>query len=855
MATPTRTSSWLSTDRKTDLLYYGLILLAVMAFFGDALFTGKNFLGESDNVAFFSFIPYLETAKESGEFPLWMPYIFSGMPSLASFLAAGERSWDIVLQVLFAFPRLLGSLLGNDTARIGMWYTIYGWGVYTLLRTKQHERTVALFSALAAVFSTFVIVWVMIGHSTKPVALATLPWLFLALERIRVKFSLVNLFVLTLPLIALVGSTHPQMMFYFAVAIAIYMVVELVMAFIAKEGVRNVLVTGGALVIAGGLALATHADMLLSTRSYTQYSTRGSAPLVQSARNAQDASGGNDYAYATNWSFSPGEMMTFLVPNYYGFGKTEVEVNGRAQRLMLYWGQMPFTDAANYMGIGVLMLALIGLWQYRRDPLVIALGVIAVVSLLLSFGKNFPLLYDVFFYNVPSFNKFRAPQIALALLQFAIPVLAGYGLSALVRWHREAGGRKAAAASTGDVQASAHRVRAMQGITAAAVLFLVMGFVVPGMMEQSYVTEAAAGYAQKGYPQDQASFVAGIAYDEMASDWQASGVIAVVTALLLLLMVQGKLKAAHVLPLLVLVTVVDLWRVDYRPYDPQKTNVERTVFRRTDVVDFLQQDKTPYRIADFSSAPPNSWARHFIEHVHGYSSAKMRVYQDMLDVAGAGPLQPGERAEDRAGNSMVTNPFMWDLLNVKYIVSDRPIFPNARPVFASQENGQIVYANQSAMPRAWFVDTVLAESSGMKVLEHLRDGTFNPRTTAYVESAPGTAGTFTRDSAASIRRTRFENQRITFDVSTRNKGFLVISEVYYPEWHATIDGASADIIKTNFLLRGIVVPPGNHTVEFRFQSPAFEQGRMISMAANGIVLLIGGLGLFLGYRRRERGQA
>lgn len=841
MATPsTSKPSVLSPELRKDLAYCGLILLAVIMFFSDALFNGKNFLGESDNVAFLSFLPYLEAGNESGDFPLWMPYIFSGMPSLASFLAAGERSWDIVLQVLFAFPRLISNILDNDTGRIGMWYAIYGWGVYALMRSKQHERMVSLFSSLAAIFSTFVIVWVMIGHSTKPVALATLPWIFLALERMRTRFSATNLFMLILPLVALVGATHPQMMFYFAVAITLYMVVELVSAIITKEGATNVLRTGGALAVAGLLALATHADMLLSTRAYTPYSTRGSAPMVQSERNTQDATGGNDYAYATNWSFSPGEMMTFVVPNYYGFGKMEVDVNGRDQRLMMYWGQMPFTDAANYMGIAVLILAMLGLWQHRRDPLVIALGAISLVSLLLSFGKNFPLLYDVFFYAVPAFNKFRAPQIALALLQFAVPLLAGYGLSSLLRWNRE---------STAQQRRNAAIIA---GVTA---LFFLWGMVAPGGSKESYVEQATAGYVAKGYPQDQAGFVAALAYDAMTEDWTQTGLIALAFGLIVLLLVRGTIKPALAMPLIVLLTVVDLWRVDYRPYDPQKSDVDKTVFRRTDVVDMLKQDNTPYRIADFSSNPPNSWARHSIEHVHGYSSAKMRVYQDMLDVAGAGPLRPGERPEDRSGNSMITNPFMWDLLNVKYIVSDRPIFPNVQPLFASQENGQMVYANPTALPRAWFVDTLVHESSGMKILEHLRDGTFNPRRKAYVENAAAAATAVGLDSAAVVRRTRMENQLTAFDVQTSTNSFLVVSEIYYPEWHAYIDGKEVEMVKTNFLLRGIHMPAGKHTVEFRFASPSFEQGRMISMAANGIILLIGALGMFGWYRQRQRGEA
>ena len=271
-----------------NIAAYGAILLSVIVFFADALFGGKNFLSDGDNVAFYSFVPYLNAAKQSGEFPLWMPYIFSGMPSLASFLAAGDRTWDFIGGMIFSLPRALGDLFGNDTARLAMWYTIYGWGVYTLMRVKGHLRTVSVFSALGAIFSTFVIVWIMIGHSTKPVSLATLPWILLALERLRERFTLANLFLLILPLIVLVTATHPQMMFYIGCGTALYLLVELVTRTITKNGWMNVLKAGGGLAIAGAIALGTHADMFMATREYTPQSTRGSAPLVQSDKNQVD---------------------------------------------------------------------------------------------------------------------------------------------------------------------------------------------------------------------------------------------------------------------------------------------------------------------------------------------------------------------------------------------------------------------------------------------------------------------------------------------------------------------------------------------------------------------------------------
>jgi hypothetical protein len=194
--------------------------------------------------------------------------------------------------------------------------------------SKSLTNRALLLAALGASYSTYIAVWIMIGHSTKPVSMATLPWILLALERLRERFTLANLFLLILPLVVLVTATHPQMMFYIGCATALYMVTELVARAISKQGWLDVVKAGGGLAIAGVIALGTHADMFLATREYTPESTRGSAPLVQSQTQQVDQTGGNDYEYATNWSFSPEETLTFLIPNYYGFGNLGVTAPG-----------------------------------------------------------------------------------------------------------------------------------------------------------------------------------------------------------------------------------------------------------------------------------------------------------------------------------------------------------------------------------------------------------------------------------------------------------------------------------------------------------------------------------------------
>lgn len=830
--------SKLDTARKElvlDVLSWGVILVLVLIFFADAIFTGKNFLSQGDNVAFYSFIPYLKAAKAAGEFPLWVPYIFSGMPSLASFLAAGERTWDIVGLTLFSIPKFFGELTANDTTRLALWYIIYGWGVYSLMRVKRHHRLVAIFSSVAAIFSTFVIVWVMIGHSTKPVSIATLPWILLSLERMRERFSLTNLFIVTLAMIALVTATHPQMMFYMGCAAVIYLLTELIIRLVTKQGALSVLKAGAGLAAATLIAVGTHADMFLATRGYTEYSTRGSAPIVQMRDKNADQSGGNDYEYATNWSFSPGEMTTFLIPNYYGFGNMPAKLPGsaREQQTNLYWGQMPFTDAANYMGIGVLLLAIVGILFNRRDPFVIFLTVLGLFSLLLSFGKNFPLLYDVFYNYVPSFNKFRAPSMALCLLQFATPVLAGYGLSAVLRWHQKKEMKKTAT-----------------WIVSLTSAFLVMGFVYTTISEPTYKRSVAEALAEKNpeqlkSPEDVSAQYTQVVFDNMKSDWIASGFIVVGFGLLIMLIVRGSISPRVALPLAIVLALIDLWRVDARPYEPREGSPEKNVFRRYDVVDFIKSDPGVFRIADVSGAlPANWWAYFLIENVHGYSSAKLRLYQDMLDVAARGSGQ-----EPVPGNSVITSPFMWDLLNVKYIVSRQQIgtMPAA---FQSSMAGFYVYKNENFLPRAWFVDSVMVERSAASVLYKLRDGSFDPRKTAWVES--DVKGHVTPpDSATTLRITGKGNHNLAIETNNTNASFMVVSEIYYPEWHCYLDGSEIPIYKTDFLLRGVVVPAGEHIVEFRFESPSFEHGQTISMASNGAALLIGFAGLFMDRRRKK----
>lgn len=815
-------------EKYRDLAYILALIFSIIIFLSPVLFSGGSF-NSSDNIASKSFTTYLEKAKESGEFAQWNPYIFSGLPSYAALLTTGDRWYDLVSKVFFTVNRGFAATFGGDVMRIAFYYMVFAAGMYLFMRTKNMERFISFFTAFAATFSTWIIIWIVIGHNTKPIALSMFPFILMCLEKLRMKFSFLYTALLIIAVHILSESTHVQMAFYGVCTFGIYLVFELISRIITKNAPMGVVRSALILAIAGGFAFGLSADRYLSVMEYKPYSTRGTAPIEQTKGKKQDEGGGFDYEYCTNWSFSPEETITFIVPNYFGFGKMQLKKSGttKAPFEQTYWGQMPFTDAANYMGIFVLAFAIIGVVVYRRDALIQALTVLSIFSVFLSYGKNLPILYDLFFYHVPGFNNFRAPQMALVMIQFAVPILAGFGLKAILDWR---------------ANATEKSKKAVTIMLVASGLFFVISLIMPSMIESSY--KMAVEQSQKIAPEKIGSI-----YDAMASDWMQTGFVMLIAAVLVWLYVAGRMNKGLFFMTVFVLLAVDLWRVDYRGLDYRKGKPEQAELRKPEFVSYLEQDKSLYRVADFSylqMGMTNIPAYFLLQNVHGYHSAKMRVYQDLLDVAGDG------------GGGAIANLFVLNMLNAKYIVAPQPYFPNMEPVHQSNielETGMgmpaIVYKNPMVLPRAFFVKGTKVASK-MDILHHLKNGDFNPLETAYVEEKiPVNIDTNTLNAKANV--TKFENHKIVIETENEGNNLLFVSEVHYPVgWKAYIDGKETPVYKTNFAFRSIVVPAGKHTVEFRYHSEKYEQGKTLSLSLNAVVLLLLAVGIVIQVREKKQ---
>jgi hypothetical protein len=646
-----------------------------------------------------------------------------------------------------------------------------------------------------------------------------LPFIFLFLEKLRIKFSLLNAALLIIAVHIMIEAGHLQMIFYSILALGLYLIYELIYSLTKKENVAGTLRAAIILIIAGGMAFIMSADRYFTTLEYTPYSTRGSAPIQQTDDTRVTESGGHGYDYATMWSYSPDELFTFLVPSYFGFGHREYE----GQSLSTYWGQKESEDSPPYMGIIVFGLALIGFFAFRHKPFVQFLFVLSIFATILSFGKNLPILYDLFYHNVPSFDKFRAPSMSLVLVHFAVPILAGYGITSILAWRKEYNDL---------IKKWLYSIMIIAGV------FLLAGFIFSAAFEDSYISSlSSSDYFSRLTQMYGDSAIAGLkefVFDNAVSDWITNGVLALLVAVAIYLFVKNKLTKVTFLALLGIILVFDLWRVDYRRMDISEENVTDAAFGRYETLyGSLKEDKELFRIADFVAYPANVPAYFLLENVNGYHAAKMRVYQDILDVA-----NPDQYA---GSTSQLFNPFLWDMLNVKYIVLNQQL-QGMQPVYQDPSLNAFLYYNQSYLARAFFVDSAI-KAKPMDILLSLKNGEFDPQSIAYIEDdLPVRIDPI--GSGASAKVAEHQNHYIKIDVNATGNNLLFVSEIYYPPgWEAFIDGKKTDVYKTNYAFRSVIVPAGKHTVEFKYHSGSFETGRLLSIITNIIVVagLIAGI--------------
>ena len=777
-----------------------------------------------------------EYHERTGKVSRWTNATFSGMPTYQT--APSYQSTGVLNQVMKAYHLWLPE---------NVWYVFaYLLGFYILLRAFDFRWHLAALGAIVWAFSSYFFIIIAAGHIWKVMALAYLPPLIAGLVW-AYRGKLLRGFCVTALFSAFeIDANHVQMTYYYLFVIAA-MVIAYGADAVRRGQWKGFLRATGVCAAGALIGVLLNLSNLYHTWQYAQESMRGKSELVKKNVTNQTSSG-LDRDYITQWSYGIDETWTLLVPNAKGGASVPLAANAKAmekadpnfmqiyQQMGQYWGDQPGTSGPVYVGAFVLMLFVLGLFIVK-GPMKWALLGATVLSILLSWGHNFMPFTDFFLDYVPMYSKFRTVASILVIAEFTIPLLAMLALKRLV--------------DEPDLMSKQMRwVYVSFGLTGGiALLFALM----PTVFFSDFIS-AAELEALKGIPADYLapleSNLRSIREGIFVADcWRSFWIIAIGMALLLLYRYR-KLKAEYMVGAMVLLCLIDMWQVNKR-YLNDGMFVEKSVREQaqpmTETDRLILRDKDlDYRVLNLASNTFNeNETSYYHKSIGGYHAAKLRRYQDLIDNYIAPEMQQLMSALAKAGGDMTKVkgdsifPVL-NMLNAKYFIV--PL----------QNNKTVPIQNPYVLGNAWFVDKLNYVNNANQELEAL--GKLNLRHEAVADARfKAVLGEATpQDSTSVVKLTAYAPNQLTYEVKSATGGVMVFSEIYYPEWTATVDGKPAEIGRADYVLRALKVDKGQHQVVLTFDPKSVKQTETVAYAAYVVLLLVVLFGLYAEWKRKQK---
>jgi hypothetical protein len=795
------------------LFCLGALLVITLAFFSPILFGGQEIHG-TDVVSYRANAEaMIEYEERTGEEALWAPNVFGGMPAFMIGYDVVVPQADTVVNALrsVAFP--------------ASHFFVLLVGVYLLVFYLTRNHFSGLLSSIAFGLTTYLPIILAVGHNTKFVALAFAPYVLLAFVYTLRNPSLLGGLLFAAALALDLRAKHPQITYYVLMLALVWWIVEAVWAW-REDDVAPFAKSTGWLAMGTGLALLMVAQPYLPLYEYKQYTVRGGGGA------AAGEGGGMGWQKAMQWSQGPKELLTLIIAKAFGGGG------------QMYWGPKTFTEGPHYIGGITAALAGLAVWRTRRR-VALGIGVGVLFTVLFSLGKYASWLNWPMFAYFPFFNSFRAPETWLSVSALGLAVLAGIGLDDVM--------------TPSEGEEPVGRTRALLyafGAVAGGALLLLVGqglffdfenpreTQVVQKIERSPQLSRSNPQVQKFYQRLEQR------KEQRRSELQADAtrtLLAVGVALLLLWLYRRRTLTAWVAGgLVVLVVLVDLWGVARRHLgddtfsDRQQTEsqiptypFDRYIKKQVEAAGGpghfrVFPLRTPYGQNPTSNAIPS----YHYQQVGGYHAAKLQRYQNYIDHI------------LRLGSQGGPNENALDLMNTRYVVAQQKL-PGTSVAYEDQQNNTLVLENPDAVPRGFLVGETAVVEEPKKQWARLRESSFDPRETALL-SAPLDAPVTPIDSGSTAEVTleSYEPPEIRWTVETDAPRLFVASEVYYPAgWKAYLDGEKVPIRPVDYLLRGVPVPAGEHTLVMRFEPRSHRYGLWVSAAATivdyGGILLLG----------------
>jgi hypothetical protein len=771
----------------------------------------------------------IEYKEKYGRYPLWTNSLFSGMPG---YTIAMEPSHKV--QTLYLY-----GVLNLFLPKPADFFFLACICFYFLCLVLRIRPWIGILAALAFAYSTYDPIIIGVGHDTKMRAIALMPAVIGSLLLILQKRFLWGTASLALFFGFQVATQHLQIIYYTGLIIGFLILAYLIYNW-KKESIKTFVISAALALGAAVIGFFSYAVLMIPVNEYAKETMRGGrSELTDTTNTSNKSKGGLDKDYAFNWSYGIAETFTIVVPGIYGGSNGGKEYTGStafAEKISeagvpeeqaaqmangySYWGEQPSTSGPVYLGAVICFLFILGmvyLNSWHKWWIIAA----TVLGILLAWGKNFSAFNYFLFDYFPLYNKFRAPTMALVIPQLTFPLTAALVLNQL----------------TGEDVAKERlwsRFKIAAYITAGLIAVLVILYmslsykgsndkIIADNFANAMLSQASrSGQQISPQIQQQAesfgqSLVRALQKDRKShfgGDLFRSFAFIVLAVLLVGAYLKNKIKPTVMIIGLLLLSTIDLLAIDRR-YLNEENFVEPEdyeslfVAREADKQIMADPDK-PFRVFDqtedpFQMSTASALTSYYHNSIGGYSPAKLSLYQDIIEHQLA------------KGNMEVFN-----MLNAKYFITQNPA-----------TGASMAQLNPNAFGPVWlvkairFVPTANAEMNALNTL-HLKDTAVTQQKFAsLVKLQPQF------DSTATVKVTEYLNDKITYNFSSGANQFAVFSEVYYPHgWNAYIDGKKADYIKVDYVLRGMAVPAGKHTIEFRFEPQSYKTANTLMLVSS-----------------------
>ena len=771
----------------------------------------------------------------TGEVSRWTNATFGGMPTYQT--APSYTSSNGLSKVMDAYHLWLPD---------NVWYVFaYLLGFYILLRAFDFRKELAVLGSIIWAFSSYFFIIIAAGHIWKVMALAYLPPMIAGIV-MAYRGKYLGGLILTAVFTAFeIKANHVQMTYYY-----LFLILFMVIAF-AVEAVRNKTLpqffkASAACLVGALLGVCINLSNLYHTWQYGQESMRGKSELVKK-NTANQTNSGLDRDYITQWSYGIDETWTLLVPNAKGGASVPLAASKTAmekanaefypvyQQMGQYWGNQPGTSGPVYVGAFVLMLFFLGCFIVK-GPMKWALIAATVLSILLSWGRNFMPFTDFFLDYVPLYAKFRTVASILVVAEFTIPLLAMMALKRVVEepelLKKQMKWLVVSFVLTGGM----------------ALLFALM----PSVFFSSFVSSAEVAAIQQIPAEYQAPLLANLTEMRQAvftaACWRSFWII-VAGTLFLLLFLMGKWSARWMIGALTILCLGDMWAVNKR-YLNDEMFVEKSVrdtpqpMTATDR-QILEDKSLDYRVLNLASNTFNeNETSYYHKSIGGYHAAKLRRYQEMIEAY----IQPQMSAilpaisEASGDMTKVNGDSIYPVLNML----------NAKYFILPLQGGQTVpLRNPYVYGNAWFVDRIRYVNNANEELDAVGQLDLRHEAVADARFREILGEAAEQQGQSVVKITAYEPNCLSYDVQSDKGGVLVFSEVFYPGWTATVDGQPTEVGRVNYILRAIQIAPGKHKVELSFFPKTVQTTETIAYVAYALLALLICVVLFIRYKNKK----